>query len=298
MIWRVRRYIAIAALVVVAWLGFGAWAGPLSGQLSEVSKNDNASFLPADAEATKAQQLAARFTDRATTPAVVVYERTAAITPADTQRIADDARDFATVEGSSRPLPPPVPSADGRAVQIIVPIDSTGTGGESGDVDAVVERLRERGAERGRSDRARDRPGRAAGRPDRRVPHDRRAAAARHGGRGGRDPADRVPQPDPVAHPDRERRHRVRRGRRGRLLPGPRGAWSTSTGSPRASSPCWSSGRAPTTRCCSSRATGRNCIATPARWRRCGSRCAGPPRPSWPRPARSSRACSACCCRG
>ena len=34
-------------------------------------------------------------------------------------------------------------SADGQAVEIIVPIDATGTGGESGDIDAVVERLRE-----------------------------------------------------------------------------------------------------------------------------------------------------------
>jgi RND superfamily putative drug exporter len=143
MISGVRRYTVIAALVVVAWLGVGAWAGPISGQLSEVSKNDNVAFLPADAEATKAQRLATRFSDRATTPAVVIYERTSGITAADQQRIAADARSFAPVDGVVGPLPPPVPSANGQAVQIIVPIDSSGSGGESGDIDTVVERLRE-----------------------------------------------------------------------------------------------------------------------------------------------------------
>jgi RND superfamily putative drug exporter len=144
----VRRFTVLAALVVVAWLGFGAWAGPLSGKLSEVSKNDNAAFLPSDAEATRAQQLAAEFSDRATVPAVVVYERASGITPADTARVAADARAIAEIEGVVAPLPPPVPSDDGQAIEIIVPIDSTATGGESGEVDAVVERLREVAASR------------------------------------------------------------------------------------------------------------------------------------------------------
>ena len=92
-----RRFIVLAIVVVVAWLGFGAWAGPLSGQLSSVATNDNAAFLPADAEATRAEQLATGFAERQTVPAVVVYERPAGITAADTAQVARDAQLFATV---------------------------------------------------------------------------------------------------------------------------------------------------------------------------------------------------------
>jgi putative drug exporter of the RND superfamily len=42
----------LAIAVVIGWLAFGSWAGPLSGQLSSVQENDNASFLPASAEST------------------------------------------------------------------------------------------------------------------------------------------------------------------------------------------------------------------------------------------------------
>jgi len=135
----VRRFTVLAALVVVAWLGFGAWAGPLSGSLSEVAKNDNAAFLPADAEATRAQQLATRFSERQTVPAVVVYERRSGLTPADSARVGADAQAFSAIEGVAAPLPPPVPSQDGQALELVVPIDSTAA---AGDVDAVVERVR------------------------------------------------------------------------------------------------------------------------------------------------------------
>lgn len=85
----------IAVAVVLGWLIVGGIAGPYSGKLGEVSTNDNASFLPADAEATRAQDLAAGFVDRETTPALVVYERPGGLTPADQQRIRADAARFA-----------------------------------------------------------------------------------------------------------------------------------------------------------------------------------------------------------
>jgi RND superfamily putative drug exporter len=136
----VRRFTVLAVVIVLGWLGFASWAGPLAGSLSEVAKNDNAAFLPANAEATRAQQLAAGFTERATVPAVVVYERSGGLTPADDQRIAADAQAFAAVEGVVPPLPPPVTSQDRQAAELVVPIDSTAAGDE---VDAIVTRLRE-----------------------------------------------------------------------------------------------------------------------------------------------------------
>ncbi|MEV5768463.1 MMPL family transporter [Micromonospora sp. NPDC052213] len=132
------RITLVAVAVVLAWLAVGAVAGPFSGRLGEVATNDNASFLPADAEATRAQELAGRFVARQTTPALVVYERAGGITDADTQRAAADATRFAQVPGVVGPLPPPIPSEDGQALQVVVPIDDA----DGERIGTVVEELR------------------------------------------------------------------------------------------------------------------------------------------------------------
>ncbi|MEV1146570.1 MMPL family transporter [Micromonospora sp. NPDC049799] len=132
------RVTLVAVAVVLAWLVIGGVAGPFAGRLSEVATNDNASFLPTDAEATRAQELSGGFVDRQTTPALVVYERTSGITDADRQRVAADAARFARVPGVVAPLPPPIPSQDGQALQVVVPIDDA----EGEAIGATVEDLR------------------------------------------------------------------------------------------------------------------------------------------------------------
>ncbi|MEV4625325.1 MMPL family transporter [Micromonospora sp. NPDC049523] len=131
----------VAVAVVLGWLAITGFAAPFSGRLDDVATNDNAAFLPADAEATHADRLAIGFIDRQTTPALVVYERTSGITDADRQRVAADAARFAQVDGVITPLPPPVPSEDGQAVQLIVPIDASGNGGDR--IHRAVDAMRE-----------------------------------------------------------------------------------------------------------------------------------------------------------
>ncbi|MDO3701890.1 MMPL family transporter [Micromonospora sp. C28SCA-DRY-2] len=133
------RVTLVAVAVVLAWLVVGAVTGPFAGRLGEVATNDSAAFLPADAEATRAQELSGRFVDRQTTPALVVYERTSGITDADRQRVAADATRFAGVPGVVGPLPPPIPSQDGQALQVVVPIDDA----EGERIGTTVERLRD-----------------------------------------------------------------------------------------------------------------------------------------------------------
>ncbi|MEV4541339.1 MMPL family transporter [Micromonospora echinaurantiaca] len=133
------RVTLVALAVVLGWLLVGAVTGPFAGRLGEVATNDSAAFLPADAEATRAQELSGRFVERQTTPALVVYERTTGITDADRQRVAADAARFAGVPGVIGPLPPPIPSEDGQAVQVVVPIDD----GEGERIGTTVERLRD-----------------------------------------------------------------------------------------------------------------------------------------------------------
>ena len=50
------RRIALG-LVLLVWLGLAGVGGPLVGRLSEVQKNDNASFLPKTAESTEVAAL-------------------------------------------------------------------------------------------------------------------------------------------------------------------------------------------------------------------------------------------------
>jgi RND superfamily putative drug exporter len=119
---KTRTGILVAVAVVLGWLAIGGVAGPYAGRLSEVAVNDNAAFLPADAEATRAQDLSAGFVERETTPAIVVYERPGGITAADRQAAAADAAEFADVAGVAPPIPPPIPSDDGEALEVIVPI--------------------------------------------------------------------------------------------------------------------------------------------------------------------------------
>ncbi|MEV1316403.1 MMPL family transporter [Micromonospora arborensis] len=134
-----RRATLIAVAVVLAWLVIGGVAGPYAGRLSEVATNDNAAFLPTDAEATRAQDLTGDFVDRQTIPALVVYERPSGITDADRQRASADAARFAQVPGVLTPLPPPIPSEDGQALQVVVPVDDA----EGEEIGAVVKQLRD-----------------------------------------------------------------------------------------------------------------------------------------------------------
>ncbi|MEU6206403.1 MMPL family transporter [Micromonospora musae] len=133
------RATLIALVVVLAWLVVGGIAGPFSGRLGDVATNDNAAFLPADAEATQAQERSRGFVQQETTPALVVYERTTGLTEADRQKVAADAERFAQVPGVVKPLPPPIPSADGQALQVVVPIDDA----EGERIGTVVEQLRD-----------------------------------------------------------------------------------------------------------------------------------------------------------
>ncbi|WBB67005.1 MMPL family transporter [Micromonospora sp. WMMD812] len=133
------RATLIAVAVVLAWLVVGAVAGPYSGRLGDVATNDNAAFLPADAEATRAQELSRGFVDRQTTPALVVYERRSGLTDADKQRVAADAGRIAKLPGVVGPLPPPIPSADGQALQVVVPIDDA----EGERIGTVVDQIRD-----------------------------------------------------------------------------------------------------------------------------------------------------------
>jgi putative drug exporter of the RND superfamily len=116
------------------WIVLGFWAVvivlafPLSGKLSGVEKNDNSAWLPGSAEATQVSNLQKRFQPDDIAPAVIVYERTGGITAADTAKAGADVKALAAVPGISGQVLGPIPSRDGKAIQVIAPvkIDSSG----------------------------------------------------------------------------------------------------------------------------------------------------------------------------
>jgi RND superfamily putative drug exporter len=116
----------VPALLVVVWLGIGAVGGPFAGKLAEVATNDNASFLPDNAEATEAANLQQKFQDRQILPAVVVAERQSGITEDDLDFLNGRAQAVAGMAGVEGRPSPAVPSDDGKAAQFIVPISAAG----------------------------------------------------------------------------------------------------------------------------------------------------------------------------
>ncbi|EAP98752.1 hypothetical protein JNB_01250 [Janibacter sp. HTCC2649] len=132
---RPRRILLGALAVIVVWLAIGAVGGPATGKLSEVQKNDNASFLPADAESTAVLRAVSRFSDEEEIPLIVVAERRdgAELGERDGFALLQLVRELPGIPlpGSDRTLADylgegsqivPVPAQDRRAALVIIPL--------------------------------------------------------------------------------------------------------------------------------------------------------------------------------
>jgi RND superfamily putative drug exporter len=126
----------IPLLLVIAWVAIAGIGGPTFGRLDEVSSNDQASFLPAGAQATEAREWQQKFQASGEVPAVVVLESSGALTPSQLATAAglktriEDLQLGSTVVG-------PISSQDRKAVQFIVSVASAEPAG------AVAELRRE-----------------------------------------------------------------------------------------------------------------------------------------------------------
>ncbi|SBN61974.1 putative drug exporter of the RND superfamily [Curtobacterium sp. 9128] len=134
--------ITIPAVVIVAWLVIASIGGPFFGKISEVSTNDQTSFLPASADATKVQERTADFRDPSGAPAVIVLERSSGFSATDTAVAADlvgRLGDRSEVQSVS----PAIPSHDGDAVEIVATLMTAADTGDAveairADVDDAV----------------------------------------------------------------------------------------------------------------------------------------------------------------
>ena len=128
-------------IVLALWLVVLGVAGPLAGKLTGAQQNDNSAWLPGNAEATQVMELAARFQTDDIAPAVIVYERTAGITPADTAKAAADVAALQRVPGVSGQVAGPVPAPDGQALQVVVPVKVDADGWDK--IVGVVDQIKE-----------------------------------------------------------------------------------------------------------------------------------------------------------
>lgn len=135
--------VLLPAVVVLIWLVGAAFGGPTFGKLEEVSSNDQASFLPANAESTEAGELQNQFTDSDALPAVIVVESETEILPADLGVYEELATSLAAVEGleaaeaGAPTVIGPVPAEDSFAIQYIAFV------ADDAEIAEVVEALRE-----------------------------------------------------------------------------------------------------------------------------------------------------------
>jgi RND superfamily putative drug exporter len=115
-------------LVLVFWILIMVFLGSQAGKLPGVEKNDNSAWLPGSAESTQVVELQKRFQEKDLVPAVIVYERPAGITAADQAKAAADAQAIGGVSGVTGQVAGPITATDGKALQVVVPIE-VGDGG-------------------------------------------------------------------------------------------------------------------------------------------------------------------------
>src|SRR3954463_3049395 len=113
-------------LVLLVWLGS---AGPLSllgAKLTGLRENDAAASLPDSAESTRVQNLQARFQPVQSIPAVLLWESGDRIDgptmAAITERVQAAPRTAEGADALPGQVSPPIPSADGQAVQAFLPL--------------------------------------------------------------------------------------------------------------------------------------------------------------------------------
>jgi RND superfamily putative drug exporter len=124
--------------VVIFWLAVLAAAFGPAGKLQGALNNEAVAWLPADAQSTKVVNQIEAFQSKNEFPAVIVYERAAGLSPQDTGAVTAQVAKFNALEPVKSETVGPIPAQDGKALQVIVPVDA-GDGGWDTLGDTVTE---------------------------------------------------------------------------------------------------------------------------------------------------------------
>lgn len=128
-------------LVVLVWLFIGGPLGSFAGKLSQIQENDNAAFLPSQAESTRVIDYQSKIIDPDLAMAIVVWEFADKATPDEAAAVKDQLGQIGALDNIDKSgIVGPVPSKDGLAFQAQVPIDLSS--GDTGDLGAGVSQIR------------------------------------------------------------------------------------------------------------------------------------------------------------
>ena len=120
---RTARFVTLIVLIL-CWLLAGGIGGPFFGKVSEVARNDQASFLPTNAEATIVGQRYRDFVGNDQIPAIAVFTGENPLTEVQTRAIMALGQDLGTMEGVAA-VSPPITSEDSMAAHVFIGVDAT-----------------------------------------------------------------------------------------------------------------------------------------------------------------------------
>ncbi|ATG52132.1 hypothetical protein CFK38_11815 [Brachybacterium vulturis] len=131
---RVLR-VLLPALLILGWLVAAGIGGPYFGRVDEVSSNDPAAYLPDSADATEVSQRVQDFTGSESIPAIVVVTAEEEMDDETLASLTEVTEALAALDTVAGDVSPAIPSEDGRAVQVFVPLDA------DADLGAAVEEV-------------------------------------------------------------------------------------------------------------------------------------------------------------
>jgi putative drug exporter of the RND superfamily len=127
--------VLLPALLILGWLVAAGIGGPYFGRVDEVSSNDRTAYLPDSADATEVAQRAADFTGSEAIPAIVVVTSPQEMDEQTLATLTESAEALAGIGTVAGEVSPPIPSEDGLAVQVFVPLDS------DADIGTAIEEI-------------------------------------------------------------------------------------------------------------------------------------------------------------
>lgn len=125
----------LPAVLILVWLTAAGIGGPYFGKVNEVASNDQTTFLPESADATRVQELQGEFTDSEGIPAIVLFVAENPLTEDQLTQISELVETTAELDGVEDEVSPAIPSEDNLAAQAFVPIDIDA---DTGDVVAAL----------------------------------------------------------------------------------------------------------------------------------------------------------------
>lgn len=113
--------IVVPSILIVVWLALGSIGGPYFGKISEVTSNDQTTFLPASAESTQVSKELEKFQDKKSIPTVLVFTHGGAQLSDDTiAQIEASTAKLSSLPGVTGSVSPPIKSDDGQAALVVV----------------------------------------------------------------------------------------------------------------------------------------------------------------------------------